>query len=138
MIAPDLASIPVVGRILIAIAAGHGSDTEAVEKLQAEANKLKTQRQTRITRNGRYVLKASDAMKCVETHLMSGGVLLAFGKGLVNILTGKSGAAPDLLFDQIATCIEEHVLRQDTPRVISDKRRYHRPSRGHGKGRGKF
>lgn len=136
---PGLAEVPILGRILIALAPGGGNDQKALEELQKQADAKKTDRQTTIDRNARYVLKASEAMKCVETHLMNGGFLLALGKGLANAILGRSGGfAPDLLLNDIFACIESKTLRQDTPRVISAKRIYHRPARGHGKGRKKF
>ncbi len=134
--APWLVDIPVLGRILIALSPHGGNDLKAMEELQKLAEKKKTDRKDRISRNGRYVLKASDAMRCVEDNLMNGGVLLAIGKSLLDVVMGRSGGgAPDLLADRIFTCIEEHVLRQDTPRVKRSDPYFGRPARGHGHGR---
>ena len=106
---PFLVDVPVLGRILISLAPGGGNDLKAIEELQKVADAKKTDRKTRIQKNARYVLKASDAMECVQTHLMNGGVLLAVGKGLINAVLGRSGAAgPDLLADRIFTCIETY------------------------------
>ncbi len=136
---PALAEVPILGRILLVLAPGGGNDIQAMEQLQKVADSKKTDRATRIKNNGRYVLKASDAMQCVETHLMNGGVLLAIGKALINAVLGKPGTGPDLLADRIFQCIEEKVLRQDTPRVKGTPRgKYVRPRKGHGHGRGKF
>jgi hypothetical protein len=135
VIMPELANIPVIGRLLV-IAAGAGiTDTQAIEKLQEQANKKKTDRKTRRDRNNRYVLKASDAMQCVENNLMDGTLLLSVVKGLANVLLGRADAAPDIILDKIWTCIEEHVLRQDTPRVKHTGTYFARPSKGHGHGR---
>lgn len=137
IVAPELVNIPILGRI-ISILAGHsGGQAKALEQLQQTLEKKKTDRQTRIARNARYVLKASDAMTCVEKHLLTPQVVLTLGKGLISALEGNDSSAFDLLANDIFTCIEEHVLRQDTPRVIREVRTYHRPSRGHGKGRKK-
>jgi hypothetical protein len=136
---PGLVDVPILGRILLVLSPGGGNDLKALEQLQKIADAKKTDRATRVAKNARYVLRASDAMKCVETNLMNGGVLLAIGKALINTVLGRPGSSgPDLLADRIFTCIEEHVLRQDTPRVKREGKFYHRPSRGHGRGRGRF
>jgi hypothetical protein len=132
---PELANVPILGRIIVAIAGGHISDGEAIEQLQELAEKKKTERKTRKEQNARYVLKASDAMECVEKGLMDGTFLLAIGRGIANAILGRPGFAPDLILEQIWQCIEEHVLRQDTPRVKKDVIYSARPARGHGKGR---
>jgi hypothetical protein len=137
--APALLEVPVLGRILIALGFGHTDETKAIEQLQELANKKKTDRKTRKERNNRYLLKASAAMQCVEDNLMGGEILFAFGKGLLNALTGRQEFAPDIILDKIWTCIEEHTLRQDTPRVKGQaKSKYIRPAKGHGHGRGHF
>ncbi len=140
VILPELVDVPILGRILLSLAPGGGNETKALEQLQEQANKKKTDRKTRIDRNARYVIKASEAMLCVEKNVMDGKVALAFAKGLANAILGRSGGyAGDILVDSIWTCIEEHVLRQDTPRVKGTPRgKYVRPRKGHGKGRGKF
>ncbi len=137
---PGLLDVPILGRILSVLAPGGGNDIKALEELQKVADKKKTDRSTRISKNARYVIKASEAMKCVETNLMSGAVMLAIGKALINNVLGRGGGSgPDLLADRIFTCIEEHVLRQDTPRVVGDhSSKYVRPRKGHGHGRGRF
>lgn len=140
VIEPALVDVPVLGKLLIFLQQGSGGETKALEKLEEIAKKKQTERKTRKQRNERYVLKASDAMDCVEKHLMSGGLLLSLGRGIVNALSGSgAGSAPDLLLDQIWTCIEEKVLRQDTPRVLVEVsgKEYHRPAKGHGHGRKK-
>lgn len=136
---PSLEGIPVLGRILRLIAPGGGNDFKALEELQAQANKRKTDRATRIAKNARYVIKASDAMQCVEDNLMTGAVWLALGKSFVNILTKSIGFEPgagDLLAQQIFLCIESKVLKQTSRRTLVQRKAYHRPSRGHGHGRG--
>jgi len=136
---PELLDVPIVGRLLLALGFGHGNDTKALEELERQATKKKTDRKTRIEKNARYVIKASKAMQCVEDNLMSGQLLLSIGKGIVNVVLGKGTDAPDILIDKIWTCIEQNVLRQDTPRVKGTPRgKYVRPRKGHGHGRGKF
>lgn len=134
---PALLDVPVLGRILIALGFGKiPSDTRAMEELERNANKKKSERATRRERNNRYVIKASDAMQCVEDNIMSPQFALAFVKGVANMLIGREALPGDILVDKIWTCIEENVLRQDTPRVKKETAtKFHRPAVGHGTGR---
>jgi hypothetical protein len=138
--APWLSDIPVLGRILSLFAPDGGNDIKALEALQAAAKKKETDRATRIKKNARYVLKASEAMKCVEHSLGNGAFLLSLGQALLNTVAGRSAgvSAPDLLMDRIFSCIESKVLSQESKRVKVEKAFYHRPARGHGKGRESF
>jgi hypothetical protein len=137
--APWLVDVPVLGRILLLLNPAGGNDLKAQEELEAQAQKKKQDNQTRIARNGRYVIKASEAMKCVDKTVNSGGVLLAFGKAILNTLRGVGSNAGDILTDRIFLCIEENVLRQDTPRPKHSKTIANpRPARGHGHGRRNF
>jgi hypothetical protein len=139
LLAPEATNIPILGKILLSLSGKSGGDTAALEELQKQMEQKKTDRKTRIQKNARYVLKASDAMQCVETHIMESSFALKFAQGILNALTGKGGSALDLLTDEIFLCIEEKVLRQDTPRVIGDhKSKYVRPRKGHGHGRTSF
>jgi hypothetical protein len=79
-------------------------------------------------------------MKCVEDNIMAGGILLAFGKGILQWARGAGAGAnaADILVDRIFTCIESKVLKQTNRRTKRADHRYNkRPSRGHGYGRGK-
>lgn len=135
--APGLVDIPVLGKILILFAPGGGDDLKAQEALEAAAKKTLKDRAERVQKNARYVLKASDAMKCVEDSLGNGGFLLALGKALVNQVAGRAAgvSATDLITDRIFDCIESKVLRQDSPRKAKQAKYYGRPAGGHGKGR---
>lgn len=133
--APWLEDVPVLGRILRVISPGGGNDIHAAEQLAAELQKRKTDRDQRIKRNARYVLKASDAMQCVEDNLQNGGALLALGKAILNTVRGNPGSAPDILGDRIFSCIESKVLKQTGIRKKKFVKYYGRPARGHGKGR---
>lgn len=134
---PVLREVPVVGRLLILIAGGHPpSEQEALQALEQAARKKERERTDRKKRNARYVLKASDAMACAEKALMNGKFTLAIGKGLLNVFRNTGNFAPDIVLEEIFSCIEAHELRQDTPRVRSrEPRGYRRPARGHGHGR---
>lgn len=138
--APWLTEIPVLGRILTLFAPDGGNELKALEVLEAAALKKKQDRATRIKKNARYVLKASDAMQCVESSLGNGAFLLALGRALLNTVAGRStgASAPDLLTDKIFSCIESKVLKQTSKRVKVTETFYHRPAKGHGKGRGSF
>lgn len=136
--APWLEEVPVLGRILRVIAPGGGNDIHAAEQLAAELQKRKTDRETRIQRNARYVLKASDAMQCVDDSVADTGVLLAFGKSLLNIVRGRPDSTPDILENKIFQCIESKVLKQTGKRKKKVKKYYGRPAVGHGKGRVKI
>src|SRR5262249_49997512 len=138
--APWLVDIPVLGRILLVFAPGGGNDLKALEALNAAAAKTKQDRATRIKRNARYVLKASDAMQCVESSLGNGAFLLALGRALLNQVAGRSAgvSAPDLIMNKIFDCIESKELSQKSKRVKEETTYYARPSRGHGKGRTSF
>lgn len=138
-LAPELEQIPILGRILSIFAPGGGSDIKLLDALEAQRQRTEQKRQTRVKRNARYVLKASDAMKCVSDTLNSPQFLLALGKSLTKILIGPESAAdaPDILTGKIFDCIESKVLSQKRPRVKQTVTYYARPSRGHGKGRPK-
>ena len=136
---PWLTDIPVLGRILTNFAPGGGNDLKALEQLQAAQIKKKSEVEARIKKNARYVLKASEAMKCVDSSLGNGAILLALGKAILNTVAGRpGGTAPDLLESKIFACIESKVLSQKSKRVKREGSFYHRPSKGHGEGRGKF
>lgn len=138
--APWLVDIPVLGRILVLFAPGGGNDLKALEALNAAAAKTKQDRATRIKRNERYVLKASDAMRCVENSLGNGAFLLSLGRALLNQVAGRSAgvSAPDLIMSKIFDCIESKTLSQKSKRVKEERKYYARPARGHGKGRTSF
>jgi hypothetical protein len=132
--APWLTDIPVLGRILQLFAPNGGNDIKALEQLEAAAKKLEKERAERIKKNARYVLKASEAMKCVESSLGNGALLLTLGKALLNTVAGRSAgaSAPDLLMDRIFQCIESKVLSQKSKRKKVEAKYYARPSLGHG------
>jgi len=134
---PALTRVPVLGRIILFLFPGAGGQEQnQVQRLQDMVKRQEEERKTRRERNNRYVLKASDAMECVEKNIMNGAILLAFGKGIASALFGGGEtSAADVLLDKIWSCIESKTLRQDTPRIRREGRFPHRPSRGHGRGR---
>ncbi len=140
-LAPGLLEVPILGAILKTIVPGGGSDAHAIEALEREATKRKNDRETRIKKNNRYVIKASDAMKCVEDNIMHGQFLLSLGKGIVDWIIGRAipgTTLPDIFVERIFACIEHKVLKQSSPRTLRAGPHYHRPSKGHGHGRTHF
>lgn len=136
---PELANIPVLGRIALLLSGTNQlNDTHALEEFSKAKERQKAQREKERDENARYVIKVSEALKCVDDSLFDTTILMAFLKGLINVIVGKTQTMDDLMYDKIKQCILENRLRQDTPRVFSKTFRYHRPSKGHGKGRSKF
>lgn len=134
--APWLLDVPVLGRILRLIAPTGGDESHAIQELIKLANEKKADRKTRTDKNGRYVLKASEAMKCVDTNLNEGAVFFALGRAFLNRVAGKGlDTAPDILTDKIFTCIESKVLKQTSKRTKRERGKFARPAKGHGHGR---
>lgn len=94
--------------------------------------------------DGQMVIKVSDAIECVQAHMNQTTAAVLVLKGLCANIgdlvfgTGHTGSGFQDLFDSTTKCIREKALRQDTPRVKSEKLGYHRPAKGHGKGRKTF
>ncbi len=134
---PALQSIPGLGRIIVFLNKVPSDDSHALEELKKFAEKKKAQREATQKKNSRYVIKVSEAMKCVDKGF-DANLVLAFLKAMGRVLIGGADSVADQMRNSIYLCLEEHRLRQDTPRVIQTKKRYHRPSKGHGHGRGHF
>jgi len=137
-ILPGLTEIPVLGRLLTVLNKQPQNEAKYVEQLQSEFDKKKDQRKKLADDNNKYVIKVKDAIQCVETNLLNGKVALSLVKGITNTLAGKVGGAPEVLLEPILQCMLSKRLTQLNPRISSNKRRYHRPSKGHGKGRTSF
>jgi hypothetical protein len=133
IIAPELAEIPVLGRLLVIAARRSGGEIEAMEKLQAQAKELERQTRDRIQRNAKRVIKASDAMRCVQDNLSAGRGAINFAKNVVKVIRGLP--AEPLVENEIFACIEAKLLGQKSKRTRVTRTAYHRPSRGHGHGR---
>lgn len=139
IIMPELANIPVLGRIALLLSrGGELNDTKPLEEFDRAKERQKQTRERERKESARYVIKVSDALQCCEDSLFNSTVLLSFLKGLVNVIIGKTQTMDDLMYDKIKLCMLEKRLRQDTPRVFSKTFRYHRPSKGHGHGRKSF
>jgi len=133
---------PAVGRLtlpvtnIIALATLAEMAENQMENRIRNGLKKKTKREKK---DNQQVVKVSDAIDCVENALRDPKLLLKTGKEIINAVTGADvRTIINIATDVIAQCIREHALRQDTPRKIVEKRFYHRPARGHGKGRRSF
>ncbi len=134
---PALQNIPGLGKIIIALNRVPNDDTKALEELKKQADRGKRTREDTQKKNSRYVIKVSEAMKCVDKGF-DANLVLTFLKSMGRILVGGQDSLADQMRNGIYQCLEENRLRQDTPRVLQTKKRYHRPSKGHGHGRGHF
>lgn len=92
------------------------------------------------TKDSSQVVNLDQAIKCVEKAGGNGGLVSSVIRDCVLVLLkggyGSGDNTTEKLLNPIITCLRENALRQDTPRVKVDKKFYHRPSKGHGKGRG--
>lgn len=133
LIAPELVEVPLLGRLLVNFAHGSGGETAALEKLQEQQRELERRTRERIRRNAKRVIKASDAMKCVEDNLNAGRGAINFAKNVVKVIRGLP--TDPLVQNEIFDCIESKLLGQGSKRTYVTRTAYHRPSRGHGHGR---
>jgi L-asparaginase/Glu-tRNA(Gln) amidotransferase subunit D len=109
---------------------------------EQEARNLARKFQRQPRRDGRKdsseVINLDTAIKIVEKNAGDGGLVAKVVRRCVLALiaggTGDSNVTEQLM-NPIVTEMREKTLRQDTPRVNSDKKSYHRPARGHGHGR---
>lgn len=110
------------------------------EDLERELNRKIKQKSADKSKDNQMVVKVSDAVACIEkgfndTTLIKEFILTA-AKAL---LEGRqSVACGQRMFDQMATCVRQKALRQDTPRAAHRTTRIGRPAKGHGKGRKGF
>lgn len=135
-----LRSVPILGRILIALGIGESLGDKTFDLPVGSSKDRQTKRKTRIKNNARYVLKASDAMQCVEDHLLTrDGYAISFLKNLLRGITpgAKPGALGpgEAVTEEIFACIEKKVLSQKSERKSITKFYSARPAKGHGKGR---
>ena len=127
---PVLPEIPVIGRIIVLF----GIHPEPEEDLAAKLSRNFRRKQRPGFNDNSRVVKVEEAIRCVES-VIGNGKLQALGMiRLARMLLDQStGGSP--IGDAIIDCIRNHALPQSSKRVASSKRRYHRPSRGHGHGR---
>lgn len=110
---PALQNIRLIRGLIIPLSsAGEMNQAKALEELQSELDKKKKTRQKLRDRQNIHVIKIKDAMQCVENSL-NATVLLKFGKGILNVITGRSvEGGLDLLYDEINQCMLQKALQQ--------------------------
>jgi hypothetical protein len=134
-LAPALANVPILGRVIIALSAVKPiNEKKVLEELQAAKDKLRKQRKKLADDNNKYVIKVSDAMQCVEKNI-DGALLRKIGSSIIDVLTGSPKDLGTEIIDPINKCMLEERLRQDTPRKGHRDSRIARPAKGHGHGR---
>jgi hypothetical protein len=134
-LAPALARVPILRGLIIALNGVKPiNDKQVLEELQAAKDKLKKVRTKLADDNNKYVIKVSEAMKCVEDNV-SGKLLAGLGRAIIATLSGKAQDLGTEIIDPINRCMIEKRLRQDTPRKAHKESRIARPARGHGTGR---
>jgi len=124
--------IPVLGRIIAAVIAIFTAFNLGTATNPEVEREKRSRRKTRIEKQARYVLKASDAMQCVEDFLYGegSGLVVALAKAL-----RKGLSVPDVMTDEVFACIESKVLKQTGKRSKKEKKYFGRPAKGHGHGR---
>jgi hypothetical protein len=131
---PALVRAPIVGRIIPLFNVKQSTDEDLARAL---ARKYKRPERKGFN-DDVHVIKVSDAIDCVENVIGDGKVqaagILVLAKMLFNQSTGGSPIG-----DKIIECLRDNCLSQESDRTTAKpKQRYHRPSLGHGEGRGKF
>jgi hypothetical protein len=89
------------------------------------------------------LVKVSDACDCVDRTFRDPDALRQIGEQIIsiiiaigqNILPFPQDDELGELANRMVRCIEEHALRQDTPRAAHRISHHGRPARGHGHGR---
>jgi hypothetical protein len=135
-LAPALRNLPVLGKLIVALSGVKQiNDKQVLEELQAAKDKLRKQRKKLADDNNKYVIKVSEAMKCVENNI-DGALLKKIGSTIIDVLTGSPKDLGTEIIDPINKCMMENRLRQDTPRKgHKPETKIARPARGHGHGK---
>lgn len=103
------------------------------------ARKFRRQPRRDFKKDSSQVVNLDAAIKCIEENAKDGGIVAkVVRRCVVALIQGGSGESnvTEQLMNPIVTCLREKALRQDTPRVNRSGSFPHRPSRGHGHGRG--
>jgi hypothetical protein len=119
-LAPALKNIQLIRGLIIPLSKVPSNETEALEKLQADANKKKEERRKLKKKQNKRVIKVSDAMECVEKYAYDGKIALDFGKALISVITsGITGTQTDLgdiMFGRMSGCMIGKALQQNNKR----------------------
>ena len=129
-----ISRIPWLARLAVLIHASRPmNESEALEALN------RAQKWTRKLKQGyndsTHVIKVSDAIECVGAQVNSAPQAFRVLKEALKAILGTPGNSLSQLGDDVVDCLRAKSLGQDSERVWSVKHRYHRPSRGHGRGR---
>jgi hypothetical protein len=88
----------------------------------------------------KYVIRLCDAEECLDETANSdpGAVIAAILDNVRRLMLDQLPESPlGAYAEKVKVCMQENRLRQDTlRRKTTTKTGYHRPSKGHGKGRG--
>jgi hypothetical protein len=133
-LAPALANLPILRGVIIALSGVKPiNEKKVLEELQAAKDKLRKTRKKLADDNNKYVIKVSEAMKCVEENI-DGALLKKIGSTIIDVLTGSPKDLGTEIIDPINRCMMENRLRQDTPRHGQKTTKIARPAVGHGTG----
>ena len=111
---PELATTPIVGKIIPLFKVDPSTDTDLARKL---ARKLDLQPKDRFDET--HVVKVVEVRKCVEGKLGDGAILSSFLAGLARALVGKEEQnAAFILGGKIMECVREKALQQKNGRSV--------------------
>lgn len=114
---PALKDIKLIRGLIVPLqGAGIMNETKAVEAYDSQKKKNQEQRTRLKKKHNKQVIKISDAMQCVEDHCFDGKLALAFGKALMNTITGTKVDAGDILWGKISGCMIGKALQQKNQR----------------------
>jgi hypothetical protein len=134
-LAPSIANLPLIRGLIIGLSGVKQiNEKKVLEELQAAKDKLRKQRKKLADDNNKYVIKVSEAMKCVESNV-DGALLAKVGRAIIATLSGSPQDLGTEIMDPINKCMMEKRLRQDTPRNVKRDSTHGRPAKGHGHGK---
>lgn len=114
---PALRTLPVLGRIIPLFNAGDMNEHQALEQMQRSADNSKARRTQTKQKEGKHVIKVSDALQCVEDSCFDSTIALALLKNLCrNILGVGDKWANEIIYDRIAACMLNKALQQNNRR----------------------
>jgi hypothetical protein len=88
-LAPSIANLPLIRGLIIGLSGVKQiNEKKVLEELQAAKDKLRKQRKKLADDNNKYVIKVSEAMKCVESNV-DGALLAKVGRAIIATLSGS-------------------------------------------------
>lgn len=131
---PALSKLVQRGNIVLTLA-GASEELNRLLNYQLDRNIDKERRTDK--RYNQTVVKMKDVVEVLEDEFKSAKALRNLLDSIIEIAVSTEKGSFDLSAPLISK-IDARSLRHDTPRVLSSKRFYHRPARGHGVGRKSF